>query len=502
MKKLVHSRSFYITCAAVVIVAIILMMFGVGQKDSEPRVTTTVETGAVRQLVSVSGIAKAEQNANLAFPVGGIVKTVNVRKGDFVEAGDILIELERDALLADRQNAVSQVTQAVANQEELIAGPTNSARDVTAQTLTQAIETLETTKVTEARKVENAYQRLLSDNLTVYSIDPDEDATPPTISGSYTCTEEGTYRLEMYNSGAQSGYSYYLSGIETGTFPASTLQAIALGECGLRAQFDADSNYGRTVWFIDIPNQKSATYVQNRNAYALAVTQAASAITSAERAVALAEANATNSNANPRSESLVRANASVSQAQAQLAKIDATIRDRILRAPFAGTITHIDVLPGETVTTAPVVTLLAESNFEITARIPEIGIGKLLPEQKVELVFDARSSQTLPGIVDYVSPEATEIDGVAYYEARIILEENPPWLRSGLNADIDIIVEESVGTLRIPTRFLVATETGYQVLVQQAPNQTSSTTVELVLEGNDGYAAITGLTEGDILVAP
>jgi HlyD family secretion protein len=270
----------------------------------------------------------------------------------------------------------------------------------------------------------------------------------------------------------------------------------------LRIIFDASSNYNRTQWFIDIPNQKSTSYVQNRNAYALSVTQAKSAIAHAQQAVTLAQANATNSNAAPRFEALVRANASISQAQAQLAKIDATIRDRVLRAPFSGTVTEIDILPGETVTTTPVLTLLAESDFEITARIPEIDIGKLATRQTAELVFDARSDEVLKGTVYYISLEATEIDCVAYYEALIVLEETPAWLRNGLNADIDVIAEESIGNLRIPTRFLIYSETGYQVLMQRAKNQTSTTTVELILDGNDGFAAITGLTEGDILVAP
>jgi multidrug efflux pump subunit AcrA (membrane-fusion protein) len=108
----------------------------------------------------------------------------------------------------------------------------------------------------------------------------------------------------------------------------------------------------------------------------------------------------------------------------------------------------------------------------------------------------------LRGTIDYISVAATEIEGVAYYEARIILDEKPAWLRSGLNADIDIITQESVDKLRIPTRFLVPSDTGYEVLLQQPDNQTSTTTVELILEGSDGYAAITGLTAGDILVAP
>lgn len=502
MKRLIHSRSFYIASAVVIITVVILMMFGVGKKTPESRVTAAVETGPVRQLVSVSGIAEAEQNATLAFPVAGVVKKVTVQKGDSVNIGDVLIELDRDALLADRQTAVSEVTQAISLRDELIAGPTESAREVTTQTLTQAKEALETIRSNEARKIENAYQTLLSSNLTAYSNDPNEDATPPTISGSYTCEEEGTYELELYSSAAQSGYSYYLSGIESGTYPVSTQQPIALGDCGLRIIFDADSNYRRTQWFIDVPNQQSTTYVQNRNAYALSVTQADSAIANAQQAVSLAQANAANSNSAPRSEALVRANAAVSQAQAQLAKIDATIQDRVLRAPFTGVVTQIDTSPGETVTTAPVLTLLAESDFEIKARIPEIDIGKLLIGQTAELVFDAKSTEVLRGTVDYISLDATEIDGVSYYEAFILLDESPTWLRSGLNADVDIITEESLGNLRIPTRFLTSSESGYEVLIQRTPNQTSTTSVELILKGNDGYAAITGLTEGDILVAP
>lgn len=502
MKRLIHSRSFYIASAVFSITVVILMMVGVGKKAPDSRVTTTVETGPVRQLVSVSGIAEAKQSATLAFPVAGIVKKVTVQKGDSVNTGDVLIELDREALLADRRNTVSEVTQAISFRDELIAGPTESAREVTTQTLTQANEALETIRSNEARKIENAYQTLLSSDLTTYSNDPNEDATPPTLSGSYTCKEEGTYLLELYNSGAESGYSYYLSGIESGTYPASTQQAIALGDCGLRIIFDADSNYSRTQWFIDVPNQKSKTYVQNRNAYALSVTQADSAIANAQQAVSLAQANAANSNSAPRSEALVRANAAINQAQAKLAKIDATIQDRVLRAPFTGVVTEIDISPGETVTTAPVLTLFAESDFEITARIPEIDIGKLLVDQPAELVFDARSSEVLTGTVDYISLEASEIDGVAYFEAIITLDETPIWLRSGLNADIDIIIAESSATLRIPKRFLVSTETGYEVLRQTTNNQTSSTTVELVLEGNDGFVAITGLTEGDILIAP
>src|SRR6056297_485780 len=107
MKQLFLSRSFYIGVVVIILIGVTAMAFGVGQQAKKPQVTTVVETGPVRQLVSVSGIAEAEQTAELAFPVGGIVSAVNVSKGDTVEKGDVLITLSSDALAADRSDAVA-----------------------------------------------------------------------------------------------------------------------------------------------------------------------------------------------------------------------------------------------------------------------------------------------------------------------------------------------------------------------------------------------------------
>jgi len=356
-------------------------------------------------------------------------------------------------------------------------------------------------KDNEAQKVENALQNLLSSDLMAITNDPIESAIAPEVSGTYNCSQEGRYIIDVYASKSESDYSYRLSGIESGTFTASVQQPSAMGTCGLRLLFDTDSRYDRTQWTIEIPNTKSSTYITNRNAYALAQTQAANAIKLAEQDLSLSTANATDNNAAPRSEAVTRAEATIAQAQAGLDRVDATISDRVLRAPFGGTITELSVLPGETVGNAPVVTILAETEFEVTARIPEIDIGKLLLGQKVEMVFDARSTETLTGTIDFISLQATEIDGVAYYEAIILLETVPVWLRSGLNADIDIIIAEAENKLRVPRRFVTETENGFAVLKKDGET-TATTTVQVELDGNDGYIAIIGLSEGDVIVAP
>ncbi|MEY3783955.1 MAG: hypothetical protein RLZZ230_277 [Candidatus Parcubacteria bacterium] len=501
MKIIFGNRKLYITIALVIIALVLTMTYFITNQKPPELVTTTVETGPVRQLVSVSGIAEAEQTAELAFPVVGTVRDVLVAVGDVVAVGDTLVTIDARTLYADRQDALAAITQAVATRDELVNGPTASARTVTGETIESKQKALETTRESEAQKVINTYRTLLSSNLTAYSKDATEDAMPPTISGTYACDEEGVYKIEMYSSSAESGYSYKLSGIETGTFTTSTVQPIPMGNCGIRIQFDPNSNYNRSVWYIDIPNTKSITYVTNRNAHALAITQAESAITLAAQAVTLAQADAQNQNAPARSEAITRANASISQAQARLHRIDATIADRALVAPFAGTITEVSVLPGETVTTAPIITLLANDIYKITARIPEIDIGKLVEGQAVEMMFDARVGEIVLGDVAFISPQATEIDGVSYYEAIIRFQELPSWMRSGLNADIDIIINEESNSLRVPKRFITTNDTGYEVLRKDGET-IASTTVQVILEGNDGFMAITGLTAGDTLVAP
>jgi RND family efflux transporter MFP subunit len=501
MKRYFQNHHFFIGVAALAIIAVILMMLEVGRAKPKEIITATVEQGAVRQLVSVSGIADAKQTADLSFPTSGFIDTVQVKVGDIVKAGDILVTQNTEALMADRQDAVATLEKAKADKAELIAGPRNETKAVTAQTITLKEAALKTAKETGAEQIASAQRLLRSDGLTAYTDAAIEDAIPPVISGSYTCDSEGSYTVKIYRSDTLSGYSYQLSGIETGIYPASINQPSPLGTCGLRVLFDGSSTYGNTVWHIEIPNTKSPRYVANKNALELIKIQTASAIALAEQELALAKTSADNSNAPARSEALIRAEASISQAEARLARVDSTLNDRVLRAPFDGTVTDISAQKGEVPGATPVVTVLAENEFDLTARIPEIDIGKLKTGQKVEMVFDARPNETLTGTVSFISLKATEIDGVSYYEAYVQLDNKPDWLRSGLNADINIILSEKTDALRIPKRFLIKENNTFAVL-KRSGQTSATTTIGVDLEGDDGYVAITGLSTGDTVVAP
>lgn len=463
--------------------------------------TATVERGTVSEVVSVSGTIEALTVANLSFPSPGVVTDVFVSRGDQVETGQLLATRGSAQLVAERAATVASLTDALAARQSLEAGPTGEERAVTTATVASARTALEETRETEALKVANARANLLSTGLSAQTSDGQEDATPPSVSGTYTCSEEGSYEITVYRSNADSGFSFTFSGLESGTAAVTTEQPSALGSCGLFLQFSAGDRYSNTSWTIAVPNERSASYITLKNAYELALRQQAANIASAETARDLAENQAVAANAGPRVEAMVRANATIQAAQARIAAIDASIADTSITAPFAGTITNVDIVTGETATQAPVITLLGDQDFRVTARVPEIDITKIATEQSVVVRFDARSDESYSGQITFISPLPTIRSGVAYFDADVQLESIPAWIRSGLNADIDITLRSLNDTLLVPTHFLTTSETGATVQVLDGA-QARTTPVEVLFKGNDGFSAITGLNEGVTIVTP
>ncbi|MFT7507185.1 MAG: HlyD family secretion protein [Acidimicrobiales bacterium] len=470
--------------------------------DTESWITATVERGDVQNVVSVSGFVEAKNTANLSFPVTGIVTDVFVKEGEEVKKGNLLATLGSAKLVAQRADAVGILQKARAARTELLDGPTTEARAVTDTTVSSAEANLTSVGATEAEKVANAKATLLSNGLEARALDNEETATAPTITGSYTCTTEGIYTLSVYSSGSLSGFSYNLSGLESETANVTFDQPSNLGSCGLSIQFTDGDSYASSQWAVRVPNTLSSTYVTYKNAYDLALAQQKQNVKTAQDALTLAQGNKVLANAAPSTAAVQQVDASIYSAQARIEQINAQIADLSIMAPFDGMITDVDVRPGETAGASPVMTLLASDAFELKARIPEIDITKVIQGQHTKIVFDAKSNETLKGTITFVSPLATEIDGVAYFETTIEIEETPLWIRSGLNADIDIVVSELQDILRIPKRFLIQNDDGsYDVLVPDS-KVTDSKSIKVVSLSNSGYAVIDGLNEGDTVIAP
>ncbi len=498
MPTLLNRNALIVLLAVLLAVFVVFLVVRVITGDSPDWVTSTVERGTVREVVSVSGYIEAKNTAELAFPATGRVTEVFVHEGQKITAGEVLATQASVELVAKRNEATAGLRVAEAKYEQLLGGESIAVKNTADTSLQNAKQALERTIREEAEKVKSARKTLLSDGLIARTTDLDEDAPAPTVSGTYTCTQEGTYTITVYNSGSFSGYSYRMSGLETGTAQAGVEQPGALGTCGLFLQFEQDQNYNNSVWEITIPNKTGINYITYNNAYTLALESEKVAVEKAKDALALAQNQYAEVYEDPRSEEIRSAAGAIDQARAQIAAIDAQIGDRSITAPFDGTVTEVSILPGETSPTTPIITVLATDAFELKARIPEIDITKIKEEQAVVVVFDAESEATYDGKIAYVSPLAKTIDGVAYFEATITLTTLPSWIKSGLNADVDIIIEQKDDVLRIPKRFIFETNKVY------VPNKNEKEirTLDIVTTGNDGYVEIRGLDAGETVIAP
>lgn len=487
--------------AAILILVALFSLVNVLRGPQVEYVTDKIERGNIREIVSVSGLIKADNTADLSFPVTGTVKSINVEEGDNVALGDILITLDTASLLADRREAVGNLAIAEANKNELVSGVRSEARDVTTVGIISAEAELERITREEDEKVKNAERALNSSDLEAFPVYKSTDNIAPTITGTYTCTNQGEYNLEMFASGADSGYSYKLSGLESGIASAYTSNPGTLGSCGLRIQFPLGERFGSTDWIVPIPNKNGSSYTTNLNTYELAVKQRANKVAVATEALNLAQKQQVLENAAPRSEALDRANAEIMKNQARVSAIDAMIADRILTAPFDGTISKINTKTGETVGTSPIVSIVSEETFVITARIPEIDIAKIQVGQRAEVIFDAATDDTLEAHLVFISPVATEIDGVAYFEAKLEFTDPPTWLKVGLNADVDIITNEATDVLKVPKRFISRDNNKDYILIREN-DTTIKQEISTGFVGNDGYVEIFDLEPGTVIVAP
>jgi multidrug efflux pump subunit AcrA (membrane-fusion protein) len=118
-----HMRKFLkkpIVIIIILIIAVILALlyWRYGRQTESAYESVAVERRLVFQEVSVTGRVKPLSDANLAFERGGRIAKVNVKIGDTVTVGQVLIELDTRELVADLNKAEAALRSAYANRAQ------------------------------------------------------------------------------------------------------------------------------------------------------------------------------------------------------------------------------------------------------------------------------------------------------------------------------------------------------------------------------------------------
>lgn len=188
--------------------------------------------------------------------------------------------------------------------------------------------------------------------------------------------------------------------LSTKTLPTEVTRAKASVKGAQDTLKDAERNYRR---FEELFSKEVVTE-KERDTMKLHYEIAQSRLAESESVLKLAEGNLTKIDAIK--QDIEVASAQISAARASLNQTSIQLDYTRLISPTDGVITSRNIEPGETVTPGrEVITVSDLSRVDLKIFVDETEIGKVKPEQKVDVKIDTFPDKTYTGTVSFISPE-------------------------------------------------------------------------------------------------
>ena len=172
-------------------------------------------------------------------------------------------------------------------------------------------------------------------------------------------------------------------------------------------------------------------------------------------------------------------------------------------APMDGQVIVRSVDPGQTVTTSDSLFVLSD-HLIVKAFVDETDIGRVKIGQKALIGLDAYPDIRVNGVVEHIYYESHLQNNVNIYNVDVIPDRIPDVFRSGMSANIKIIVQEKNGALLLPIA-AVLSKNGKSVVLQkngatQQPFRYSP--VQIGLQDESNIEIVTGLTDSSLVLLP
>lgn len=464
-------------------------------------VTEKISRGEVLQEVSETGNVEATDNINLGFKTIGKVSKIYVVSGNDVKAGDVLASLDLAQLSAQLQSAKAALASANSQYEKLLNGAT--AED---------LKTAEDTVISSQQTLDNDYNGSINTLNNVYTAIYNAHAAALSLQNDYfsSSDQEGikVQNAKKSISNNMANGKLKLESAQNNSLPANIDTAISGIIKDLNGAYDSlkiiRDQCDQGIYYANVSStDKTAIDTQKTNIYTAltGITTLQHTISSDKITLQKAEDALALKSANPRQEDIDSAQASINQAQANVDLYQSQLNDNYLRSPIDGKITDVNVKVGQVVSPGQsVVNLLSLNPFEIKTNIYEEDIVKVKPENSVKIDLVAFPQQSFSGKVVSINPGEKIVGNVVYYEVVIDFPNQPKGIMSGMTADIVIETDKKENVLRAP-KSAVDTIDGTQMAQVVRKGKIQDQIITTGLEGNDYYEIISGLNEGDVIVA-
>lgn len=413
-----------------------------------------VKTITAVSSVETTGAVEAAQSAALFWQTTGKIATVNVKPGEVIKVGEVLMTL-------DRATAPSSVIMAQADlfiAQKALAELTHPTPLMIANTRNAVAEAQ--VALDKARKELNAIehpagpylQTALSDaklaldtakaELQLVNASSDVQA----YYGAVTTTDEAftvyqQAKAEYDRSNKASDLLYTMKQAQAAYQAALAQQQVLSLRIGIDQATKADR--------VAKSEKKYDQATANLNAAQQGPSELR--VTLAQSKVAVVEAGLSDTQA--KLDKLIKGAEpnEVAAAQARVLAAQAAIDSLAIIAPFDGEIIAVNYQPGDIISPAlAAVEIANRSELHILIQVNESDISQLNIGDAVNVIVKPLGDLELPGEITQINPRGVKVQGLVKYLARINLTETDPGLLLGMTADVTIVTNTQPNVLAVP----------------------------------------------------
>ena len=189
-------------------------------------------------------------------------------------------------------------------------------------------------------------------------------------------------------------------------------------------------------------------------------------------------------------------------AQARIDAAQATINMARLTAPFAGTVTEAQPLPGDQVSVGALAFRIDDlSSLLVDVELSEVDINSVTVGQTVTLSFDAILGQEYAGQVIKVAQAGTVVGGVVNFTVTVELTDADEMVKPGMTAAVNIVVKEINDAVLVPNRAVRLVDGNRVVFVPSEEGMPEKVEIRLG-SSSDTMSVVVGgdLKEGDTII--
>lgn len=477
MKKLIIS----IVAALVVVVASVsafVILSGNGKYTFQ-----VIENGVFEKVVEASGKVTPIREAHLGFEASGTIKSISVDVGDVVTKGTLLVKIDDSSIRSQLSKAEADLEAEIVELNSISSGGLSSELINTKQSVISSLQDAYSTSDGAIKtKTDQFFDYIDSDDKYPEVIKPDKYYN---IETSLLHSTADRQRKEI-------GNDLQIWGPRVRSLTIDTLMDsdVEYTKEQLETVLDFMDNLVKITNNFDKFSNLSTSDVNN---YRSLASSARSEVQGAYSDVLSKEESlrSVSSGIPLQQTKVTSAGANVDEYRVQLSKTD-------IRAPFDGIISQQDAEIGEIAQSGTsLVSMIGSQGLKLEVYVPEVNISGVMLEQDAEVKLDAYGDEvTFDAKVVAIDPTETEKEGISTYKTTFHFNEPDPRIRSGMSADVTILIDRREDVLLLPRRSVVD---GY-VMVEEDGDIVRKKVEVGDKDSYGNFEVVSGLSSGDKVV--